>query len=146
MLLCDLRLLYGWIFDILASERWIASQYLFFKSKHTGHIPDVYFDTVEAQTVGKPRLPFSISTFLIANIIALEACITVLDETQSYSCYELETSGKMCPKSFVKVSQKFFTTILSSHRALRSAVQREMTTSDIVQRSDGVPVPLGSVF
>ena len=103
MLLCDLRLLYGWIFDILASERWIASQYLFFKSKHTGHIPDVYFDTVEAQTVGKHRLPFSISTFLIANIIALEACITVLDETQFYSCYEPETCGTTCPRCFEKL-------------------------------------------
>ena len=146
MLLCGLRMLSGWIFDFPAPGRWTVIQYLFSQPKHTGHVPDVYFNTVEAQTVGKPRLPSLISAFFIANTIALEACITVLDETQSYSCYELETSGKMCPKSFVKVSQKFFTTILSSHRALRSAVQREMTTSDIVQRSDGVPVPLGSVF
>ena len=100
--LCDLRLVSGWIFDFLAPGRWTTIQYLFSQPKHMGQVPDLYFGTVEAQKVGKPRLPFPICAFLIANSIALEACITVLDETQSYSCYELETSGKQCPRCFVK--------------------------------------------
>ena len=57
MLLCGLRMLSGWIFDFPAPGRWTVIQYLFCQPKHTGHVPDVYFNTVEAQTVGKPRLP-----------------------------------------------------------------------------------------
>ena len=72
--LCDLRLVSGWIFDFLAPGRWTTIQYLFSQPKHMGQVPDLYFGTVEAQKVGKPRLPFPICAFLIANSIALEAC------------------------------------------------------------------------
>ena len=58
----------------------------------------------------------------------------------------LATSQKLVGRRVPDVLKNWDITLLSSHRTRRSAVQLEMNASDAVQRSDGTPDPLGSVF